>query len=367
MRCSDALRLAAHYRELAPDERARVGEHARGCPSCAEALEAYTRQDALLAGMSKVTPSASLRVAVMTRTADVGRSGAMGQNRGLRAAAVVLIVVLLMTGGTVGVSASSLPGDWLYPVKRAAESVRLAITLPESARQDYAQHLAEVRLAEVEAVVAQGRTARVEFDALVTGVDGALLHLGGITVLMPSSCDAMPVAGAVVRVVARAQQGRLMAESVMLIEKPAPSVDGGADSGETGGPGPTRAPDTPDGSAGQTPGDGGAQGRGDGEQAPGQPQDPTPVPRDGQVGGGQDEQLQVTPNTGKAGLTSTPAPTSKTSPVPGDEEGSTRGVDRPPTDSPAHTIAPASAGPGRDPVGTMSPFSLPEHTPVGGR
>ncbi|MDO8885389.1 DUF5667 domain-containing protein [Candidatus Oleimmundimicrobium sp.] len=69
----------------------------------------------------------------------------------LQVAAAILIVVLL-SGGTVMASASSLPGDLLYPVKIATEEVQLFLTFNKTAKAELHLKFAEKRLNEIKAI-----------------------------------------------------------------------------------------------------------------------------------------------------------------------------------------------------------------------
>jgi hypothetical protein len=90
-------------------------------------------------------------------------------------ALATLVVVL---GGLVMLSRSALPGDSLYGVKRAAESVQLAFT---SGNQDKAKlelHFAELRTTEVEKLLARPSAAGVgvQADAPVSKATAALIR-----------------------------------------------------------------------------------------------------------------------------------------------------------------------------------------------
>jgi hypothetical protein len=84
-------------------------------------------------------------------------------------AALSLVVCLLLLTSTVSVSASSLPGDALYPVKRAAEQVRVALT-PDVYQSDVHLDLAQVRLQELTTLAERGDVSTelmAEMDAEV--------------------------------------------------------------------------------------------------------------------------------------------------------------------------------------------------------
>lgn len=70
----------------------------------------------------------------------------------LRYAAAACLIVVLALGGVTGASASSLPGDTLYPVKRTVEDVRLAL-VTEGNEPGLRVNLADRRLDEFETLL----------------------------------------------------------------------------------------------------------------------------------------------------------------------------------------------------------------------
>lgn len=79
------------------------------------------------------------------------RSLLFGLPRWATAAAAVLLVAIV-AGGTLTTSASSLPGDVLYPVKTAAEGVRLTLARDPDAVADLHLEFAQRRLEETRAL-----------------------------------------------------------------------------------------------------------------------------------------------------------------------------------------------------------------------
>lgn len=75
----------------------------------------------------------------------------LGVPRWATAAAAVLLVAIV-AGGTLTTSASSLPGDALYPVKTAAEGVRLTLARDPDAVADLHLEFAQRRLEETRAL-----------------------------------------------------------------------------------------------------------------------------------------------------------------------------------------------------------------------
>lgn len=65
---------------------------------------------------------------------------------------VIPLALLLLVGGSTIVSASSLPGDALYPLKRGVETVSVLIAPTEQAKTELKINYAKKRLAELEAL-----------------------------------------------------------------------------------------------------------------------------------------------------------------------------------------------------------------------
>jgi hypothetical protein len=72
-------------------------------------------------------------------------------------ALVAVIATMAAGGGVAAAAADSLPGAWLYPVKLAVEDVRLEFAAGPTAQAEMALHLADERLAEMEALVQNGQ------------------------------------------------------------------------------------------------------------------------------------------------------------------------------------------------------------------
>ncbi|MEH3068641.1 MAG: DUF5667 domain-containing protein [Aeromicrobium erythreum] len=105
------------------------------------------------------------------RTADAAAgapAAAPSRARRRLATAAVAAVSSLGVVGLVASSASALPGDVLYPVKRTVEDVELALHRSDEARGTQRLELASERLREVRAVIADGSpAARGQVPALL--------------------------------------------------------------------------------------------------------------------------------------------------------------------------------------------------------
>ncbi len=99
------------------------------------------------------------------------------------AVALILALVILLSGGGLAVgSAKALPGDQLYPVKRAAENLRLNLAVTLKDHQAVEDRYQARRINEVEQLLSLGRSAFVQFNGQVNNRDGERWDISGIDV-----------------------------------------------------------------------------------------------------------------------------------------------------------------------------------------
>lgn len=138
----------------------------------------------------------------------------------LRPAALGLTILLagiFSTAGLVSASAQSVPGDVLYGVKRAAETVQLSLTLNPAARASLEAEFDRRRLSEAEWVAAQGRAVAVMFEGLVEQQAGERWQVAGLRVMAPAGVGAGIGVGARVEVAGVSQpDGSIRAERISL-------------------------------------------------------------------------------------------------------------------------------------------------------
>ena len=125
---------------------------------------------------------------------------------------VALAAILVCTGlGATITSADSLPDDPLYPVKLAAESVRLALAAAPEDRAAVELTIAEHRLVEAEKLAASGRSS----EALVASAVYSQ-HIASAALALASQADASVTVNAQLEQSFTAQRERALALSTIL-------------------------------------------------------------------------------------------------------------------------------------------------------
>jgi uncharacterized membrane protein YgcG len=127
-----------------------------------------------------------------------------------------ILVFLISTGLLVG-STDSLPGDALYPLKRAAENAQLGLSSDASLRDQFAQR----RIDETAALLASRREAEVRFTGQIEQIDDTIWQIASLPVQIPSlvaSTEAFNVGDTVEVRGLTTSQGQLIAAEIRLIE-----------------------------------------------------------------------------------------------------------------------------------------------------
>ena len=108
-----------------------------------------------------------------------------------RLAVVLAMLVLFFVSGAglVRASASALPGDGLYSVKRSWEDVTLFFTFDATVRQQLMIEFENERLAEISELAASGRSVRVDFSGTVTRQNGDGWWVSNILVIVSEQTD----------------------------------------------------------------------------------------------------------------------------------------------------------------------------------
>ncbi|HLF24875.1 MAG TPA: DUF5666 domain-containing protein [Anaerolineae bacterium] len=102
--------------------------------------------------------------------------------RPLLSLASLALALILVSGTVVAVSASALPGDPLYGVKRIVENTRLTLASDPAARGQLAAQFDQERIDEIGALLSAGREAEVEFSGVIESVQAGAWVVAGLPV-----------------------------------------------------------------------------------------------------------------------------------------------------------------------------------------
>ena len=128
-----------------------------------------------------------------------------------------MAATFLVSGtGLVGASATALPGENLYPVKRTWEDLQLLFTLDRDIRDVVRSQFEIERLHEVNELIAEGRHEVIQFAGVFMQANG-VYYVSGVNVLIPSNLQ-IPEIGSAVIVTGRTNaQGFVELESLELL------------------------------------------------------------------------------------------------------------------------------------------------------
>jgi hypothetical protein len=174
-------------------------------------------QDAIRRGRTKILQQA----AVMRKAAAQTPKTGLFFRRW--ATSIALALVFLLGGtGVVKASSSTLPGDNLYPVKRAWEDVRLWFRFNPVGREVLESEYEQERLDEIGELLAEGREETITFSGFVTGMEASNWIISDVPVQVTANTklpfEAISI-GAPVSVVGRTnEQGFIQAQTVSLLE-----------------------------------------------------------------------------------------------------------------------------------------------------
>ena len=109
--------------------------------------------------------------------------------RRIAGALSILLIVLMSGTGLVRASSTTLPGDNLYQVKRTWEDVSLLFTFDLQRRESLEIEHENERLEELQELMAEGRSAKVDFAGIVTQQNGNEWLVSGITIVISPQTD----------------------------------------------------------------------------------------------------------------------------------------------------------------------------------
>jgi hypothetical protein len=134
--------------------------------------------------------------------------------------ALVVLLLFISSNGLLNASASALPGERLYPVKRGWENVRLLFMLDPASRSALETQFYNERFSEVTSLLTRGQVAPVEFAGVYLEVFGQIYVSGiQVTVLDTTALPSDPIKnGAAVLVFGNTTSvGTVQANSIQLL------------------------------------------------------------------------------------------------------------------------------------------------------
>lgn len=135
--------------------------------------------------------------------------------------AALTLLVLLGAGLLVGRAAEALPGDSLYPLKRAGEGLQLRLAPDSTTLQ---AQLQQERRRELLVLLADGREAEVECSGTIEAIAEDRWQLDDLTLWLAGTSDiaGVPAVGAQVEGACLVRDGRLYAGSLRVTERGSP-------------------------------------------------------------------------------------------------------------------------------------------------
>jgi hypothetical protein len=91
----------------------------------------------------------------------------------------IVMTIILATGGTAAASISSMPNDFLYPVKRAAEQVQLAFTFTSLGKAEAYTRMADRRVDEIIYLANEGESE--EIILLADSLNSNLMNVAALS------------------------------------------------------------------------------------------------------------------------------------------------------------------------------------------
>ena len=93
-------------------------------------------------------------------------------------------IFILFSGGLLITSAKSLPGDSLYPVKRAVEDIKVYLAPSDEIRHEYEDAYSQKRVEEVNLLIGLTREQKISFEGIINSMDESHWSVSGIPVVI---------------------------------------------------------------------------------------------------------------------------------------------------------------------------------------
>lgn len=168
-------------------------------PKLANELRPILETAAKARNMSVAEPSPEAirrgRARVMQRAAEMRESKIAPRKRVIPAFQRLALsfslaaLLLLSSTGLLSASASALPGENLYPVKRTWEGLRLLLIFDQQARTLLEDQFEYERLLEVNELLTEGRHEVIQFAGVFMQVNG-VTYVSGVPVILPAKVQA---------------------------------------------------------------------------------------------------------------------------------------------------------------------------------
>jgi len=137
---------------------------------------------------------------------------------------ITVVLTLLMAGLTLNYLAiDTIPGDFLYGIKRLSENVQLSLAFNEAYRTELENEFNQRRLKEIEQLIQQNRAAVVQFRGVVETKGENLWVIEGYTVFLPVDVEIEGDVheGDVVEVTGLLRANKvLVADTIKLLNRP---------------------------------------------------------------------------------------------------------------------------------------------------
>jgi len=241
--------------------------------------------------------------------------------------AVVLAFLVVSGSGLIAASASSLPDDPLYGIKRTAEVIQLGLTFDPTQKDALEDEFYQRRIAETQSLLTDRRAVEIKFSGLVEArlADGWLIS--GIHVVVSPQTE---VDGEIVPGVQAQVEGITQVNDTVLSQKISLEQDGndGNSGSNSSGSGEIQATETLQPESGETPNpEGGSSNSGGGSGDSG-----------GGGGSGSPTESSTSGSNGSGDITKTPEPTR--TPEPTKIEALTKTPEPTKTEDPTRTAEP---------------------------
>jgi hypothetical protein len=135
---------------------------------------------------------------------------------------ITIVLTLLMAALLLNyLAVDTIPGDFLYGVKRISESLQISLAFSDERRAELEDEFNQRRIGEIEQLIEQNRAAVVQFRGILETKRDNLWVIEGYTVFLPTDIDIVgaPQEGDTVEVIGLLRANNiLVADTIRVIE-----------------------------------------------------------------------------------------------------------------------------------------------------